>query len=219
MAFAGWTIFLVGLGAMLLGGGSIIVPLRFAKITSRKMGLVVFFAGFVVIAIGASLIPGLELEPDAEEVAEVGETPTEPDPSEAEPGPLDTADVLRQAVADALGSSNRERERLNSVEYDGSQVTVMWAINDNLTQGFIKGGAKRDVVDILQTVAMSEMPFDAVTLRGTFPLVDEYGNSTETEVVRATYTRATVDRINWEGFIWENVYRIADDVQQHPTFR
>ena len=50
-------------------------------------------------------------------------------------------------------------------------------------------------------------------------MVDQFGNASETPVVEATFTKETIDRINFENFLTDNVYVIAEDTDLHPEFR
>ena len=137
----------------------------------------------------------------------------------SEPEPTDTPEEnLRKAIEDALGDSNRDIARISEFEVT-DQIFVQWAINDNLTEDMIKGGAQLDITEILQAVSESEVEYNSVRVYGTFPLVDSYGNVEETEVVKAVYTLETLEKINWDNFLFKNVYEIADSLQLHPTFQ
>lgn len=131
---------------------------------------------------------------------------------------------LNMAITEALGSGNREGvQRLTEVSLIGSEaepeVYVWWAIDDNLIEGWTKDGAQMDVAKILEAIAKSSLTYSEVTVDGTFSMVDQYGNATEDVVITAIYNRSTIERINWENFLWDNVYSIADDVWIHPAFR
>jgi hypothetical protein len=58
-----------------------------------------------------------------------------------------------------------------------------------------------------------------VMFRGTFPLVDQLGNSSEERVVLATYPAELVGAINFEGFDFKNAFELTDDVFVHPAFQ
>ena len=84
----------VGLIVFLIGIISLIKPLRFLRITTRKMGAIVLVSAFVILMLGASLSPVEEQsvdepaevaieEPETEEFAE--EEPEISEPGEEEP--------------------------------------------------------------------------------------------------------------------------------------
>lgn len=96
----------------------------------------------------------------------------------------------------------------------------MWTINDSLTKGWIRSGAQSDIADILKAIHSTGLDYQRVDLLGTFPLVDVYGNTEETDVISVSYSRETVDRVNWNSFSADNIYTIADQVLMiHPEFR
>lgn len=129
------------------------------------------------------------------------------------------AETIAQAVDDALGDSNRDVDRLAPITLVDGHVSIRWAINDNLTEGLIKDGARIDAVEILQALHDTGIAYATVTLEGTFPLVDQLGNSSEERVVLVTYPAELVDQINFEGFDFKNAFEITDDVFVHPAFQ
>ena len=128
-------------------------------------------------------------------------------------------ETFQTRIEDALGTSNRSVRRVSEARLQGEQLFVQWAINDNLTAGMVRGGARIDISDVLEVIADDSETYTSVFLRGTFAMVDQFGNASETPVVEATYTKETIDRINFENFLTDNVYAIAEDTDLHPEFR
>ena len=128
-------------------------------------------------------------------------------------------DTFRTRIEEALRTSNRDVQRVSEARLQGQRLFVQWAINDNLTANMVRGGARIDIRDILEVIADGSEPYTSVFLRGTFAMVDRLGNASESPVVEATYTKETIDRINLENFLTDNVYVIAEDTDLHPEFR
>lgn len=126
---------------------------------------------------------------------------------------------MRRIVRETLGSSNRDAQRVEEVWVNNAGwVQIRWAINDNLTAGLIKNSAKKDIMDVGE--ALCEAGYcDGLTMQGSFPLVDQYGNTNEVTVVGVVFTPETLARINWESLLLKNVYVVADSVELHPTFQ
>ena len=122
-------------------------------------------------------------------------------------------------ISRALGTSNRDVQRVSVAQLQGERLVVQWAINDNLTSGMVSRGARRDIHNMLEVIADGQEPYTSVFLRGTFSLVDRLGNVSEANVVEATFAKSTIDRINFENFLTDNVYVIAEDTDIHPEFR
>ena len=182
----------------------------------------------VACGILGALVPDTD---DGETVAEVEatdapaatEVPTEEPTDVPAPTPtLEPEAALRQTIADSLSNSNRDVERISEISLtldEPPQIYVLWAINDNLTEGMLKGGAKLDVTNMLEAIAGSDFEYSSVLVEGTFSLIDQFGNTSEDKVVRALYQRETVDRINFERFLHDDVYDIADDTTIHVLFQ
>lgn len=129
-------------------------------------------------------------------------------------------ELLRAAIANALGDSNRKEPRIEQISVNADkQILVRFAIEDSLVTSWIVDGAKDDVAAVLKAVAQSGMSYTSVKVEGTFPMRDKFGNVSEDVVIRAVYTRETVARINWGGFRAKDVLDIADMVYAHPQFR
>jgi hypothetical protein len=60
-----------------------------------------------------------------------------------------------------------------------------------------------------------------VVLVGSHPLVDQLGNAEEREVILATYPRTTVEAINFDNFLSDDVWAIAEQssLYVHPAFQ
>jgi hypothetical protein len=135
------------------------------------------------------------------------------------PVPIPVPQTLRYAVGRVLGRSNRGVVKVYKIENIDKNIEIIFTIDDNLTDGMIRDSAKIDVVEILKAVQSSGYDYAKVTAYGTFPLMDKFGNSEESVVIKASYTCNTINRINWQNFLYDNVYGIADSVWLHPTFR
>jgi hypothetical protein len=166
-----------------------------------------------------ALATGTNLLADSPTVIPATPTPTST-PSET-PVPAITLSpeaVLRDLLTAELGDSNRDVARLTNLEM-GDPLVIDFAINDNLTEDFIRRGAMLDFVSILELLSTSNIPFSKVSISGSFPLVDVYGNSKETMVVYGLYPKETIAKINFDNFITDNIYAIAEENFIAPAFR
>jgi len=168
---------------------------------------------------------GSALEPRqaVPQVAELAPVATEPadDPDElirgddeVVPGPA--AATPRDRIIQSLGDSNRGVQHVRELSIDSPDASITIAFDDNL---FVAAGIQHEVVNTIKAILQSGQNVQSISLRGTFELVDKFGDSTEGEVVRAKYLRATLDRINWDNFDRRNIYAIADEVWLHPAIK
>lgn len=182
----------------------LIVPGR-VGIPSRAASVGVWVISVILLVIGTSMLPD---DPDRTTTTSTSATT-----------PASAPQTFQTRIQGTLGTSNRNVQRVSEARLQGERLLVQWAINDNLSVGMIRGGARRDIRDMLEVIADGSEPYTTVILRGTFAMVDQLGNASETPVVEATYTRDTIDRINFENFLTDNVYVIAQDTDLHPEFR
>lgn len=144
----------------------------------------------------------------------------------APPQPTSTlppVDELEKRIAESLGTGNRSIPRLTTYFWDETTQTlfVQFSINDDILESFIVTGIQTDITDILETVDQSELipNYTNVTIVGTFVLVDKFGNEKEDIVITVSYDRSTVDRINWDNFLYTNILGIADETFIHPALQ
>lgn len=102
---------------------------------------------------------------------------------------------------------------------DVSVVTARYKISENLTKGLTKDGARMDTVDILKYVKAAYPNVSEVHVFATADMVDQYGNTSDDQVVTLTYSRATLDKINFANVLPQNIWNIADDSWVHPAFQ
>jgi len=148
-----------------------------------------------------------------------------PDPGTATPTAQTLAvapiDELRLQIEASLGNGNRDIARLTAFDWSETDQTLIikWAINDNLSSHLIMVGIQKDVTDMLNVISQSGLlpNYQFITFVGTFPLSDTFGNVAEERVVTASYDKTTVDKINWDGFQYPDVFAIADLVNIHPA--
>ena len=128
--------------------------------------------------------------------------------------------ALRSALARELGTVNREGvKRLSTVKLDNGQLTVKWAIDDNLTENMIKTGARLDVQNILKTVKASDVDASVIVLRGTFAMQDAYGNASEDVVMTLTYFDSTLAKMQLANLTGDQVVALADEQFIVPAFQ
>ena len=82
-------------------------------------------------------------------------------------------------------------------------------------------GIQGDIADMLRLVSQSGLlpDYQFVTISGKFPLVDKFGNTSNNIVITTAYNRSTIDKINWDNFLYTNILDIADDIYIHPTLQ
>jgi hypothetical protein len=132
------------------------------------------------------------------------------------PSPAATLDpkvALRESIIQVLGTDNRNLPRLIKISYsdpEAGDITITWAINDNVFQNSSKVDAQIDATNILKVLENSKTRFIYVILIGTFSMQDRYGNAAETQTMSLGFNKSKLDKINWEDFQSSDIYDLAD---------
>jgi hypothetical protein len=124
--------------------------------------------------------------------------------------------TLQELVVGALGERNRENVPATSIISNGETMAVIFPINDNFKRTWIRDQAQRDILNVAQTIYQATGNGYDITFTGTFAMQDSYGNVEELPVMRATLTRATLDKINWDNLLMVQLPAIADDYEENP---
>lgn len=126
---------------------------------------------------------------------------------------LDPKVALRESMIQALGTDHGGSPRLTKISYsepEAGDITITWAINDDVSQNSRKVGAQIDATNILKVLENNKTRFIYVILIGTFSTQDGHGSTTEIQVMSLGFNKSKLDRINWEDFQSSDVYDMAD---------
>ena len=147
----------------------------------------------------------------------------EPAPPLPIPEPVDPAKQLEAALLKKISRSNREGVQRLQVHAanSGLEIVLTWAISESLTSNLTKDGARLDTTEILKVIrSFTAVDYIGARIEGTYSLVDKFGNVTEERVFHGTYSKATIQRINFSNFNFKNVWDITDaPAFIHPAFR
>ncbi|OBG73567.1 hypothetical protein A5714_05145 [Mycobacterium sp. E2462] len=102
---------------------------------------------------------------------------------------------------------------------NGDVVDARFAIRDNYTEQLIRDGARTDTIDILKYARATYPDASAVNVQGTFPMTDPYGNTSTQVAIDLTYSRATLDKINFDGISKASIWEIRDSGTVLPAFQ
>ncbi|CAM3510354.1 DUF2510 domain-containing protein [Mycobacterium colombiense] len=102
---------------------------------------------------------------------------------------------------------------------NGDVVDARFAIRDNYTEQLIRDGARLDTIDILKYARATYPDASAVNVQGSFPMTDPYGNTSTQVAIDLTYSRATLDKINFDGISKTSIWEIRDSGFVLPAFQ
>jgi hypothetical protein len=140
---------------------------------------------------------------------------------------------LEDGIRNTLGKTNVKNAQkiwqLNisdvMVSRDNKLVTIKelfveFTIDEQWNEKWGKFSLATDVKNILEEVQQAtEVPVDSVRVQARASMIDVYGGTQMETGFRAKYKRETIAKIQFDKFINENVFVIADEpVFLHPAF-
>lgn len=183
---------------------------------SRKMPAILLLVGFVMFVVGVSTddtAPAEEAsksEDSSVVVSSVKESDAkEKDSSEKEP-------VTIEDKVQKIGKKVFN-DKLIKTEFVSATNHVNISFNTiGLSVGMDKNAANSDVKEALEKIQALE-EIESVTFIGNGELVDEYGNSESEKILTYDFDRETMDKINYDNVVIDNIPDIATDYYQHPA--
>lgn len=185
---------------------------------------------FILAAIGSAVSElgdegdDAELEPVADaqggdDEPGAGEATDEPEPQETdELEELSEDEQLAALITDHFaGENNRDLPYLRDVSVV-EQVDGGWGVfveihaQDNMTTNMIRRGIERDMVETYEALYTSGVDVRAATVTAYFPLVDQYGQSSEEAVYKTILDIDEAERVNWDNphaVDWDQVWTVS----------
>ncbi|GAC1442806.1 MAG: hypothetical protein NVSMB52_00450 [Chloroflexota bacterium] len=136
---------------------------------------------------------------------------------------------LDSVLTNALGAGDRGVQRFHVVRVTPligathmSNVTVTWAINNNISAGTLGNGAQSDAYAVLRDIYTSGLHIGAVSLSGTYPMSGTRGRTRESVVMRLAMSRSRAEmvrKIGWDSFDAQTLWPLVDRLYIHPQFQ
>ncbi len=120
-------------------------------------------------------------------------------------------------IVEAAGATQPDRPAVKVEESAPGTLVVTFPVQDNFSNGFIRSGMFLSMSNMARAAYGSPYPLERLSLIGTFPLVDQFGNSEEKMVARIILPKATYNQINWENFRRENLMAVGEEPFIHPA--
>ncbi|MCH5257019.1 MAG: hypothetical protein J1D87_06975 [Lachnospiraceae bacterium] len=124
----------------------------------------------------------------------------------------DTQADIKKAIEDVVGVDNLES--FNYVPSNNFSL-IKFRGSENLTNKMTVEGMYLDMFNILkkiQPIIDTDVDFNIV-----YPLVDKYGNSEDVIVIKATFKNETIQKINFDNALFENIADMADEWWNHDA--
>lgn len=204
---------------------------------NAKKNLKIAGISFVVFIVALIASPDPKAVPETSAVSASPTIASSAEASKAAAADQKAEEAEQKSKADAEAKAKAEEEakkndpvevakKVAAKKFDSVQVTfneqtghilVTAAGRDNLTQNMIHDGMMIGITDSLKGIKDVKAIKDA-SFNITFPMVDKFGNESESIVMKASLSADTRIKINWENFTFSNLPKIADSYWEHPSF-
>lgn len=141
------------------------------------------------------------------------------------PAPTFTSDpyaAFKKDVRRILGTGNRSVPRVAAINFNDPEpgaIFINWALNDLYTTSLTGYGARSEATKILEALHESGLNYTYIILSGSFSMIDKFGNASEDNIFNLTFYKSTVEKINWNNFLVDDIDNIADNAFIHPDLR
>lgn len=143
--------------------------------------------------------------------------------------PAETTPEITPTPSPSATPVSVEDEIINDVKKEFGEENYI-SVDYNSTNNFVlikakgkelftsKSTVKGMYLNMANTLeSLSDLPDIDIAFNIVYPLQDKYGNSTDTIVIKATYTHDTRAKINWDKFLFDSMPSIADDWWMHDA--
>ncbi len=124
--------------------------------------------------------------------------------------------TLESQVQEALGKNTI----IDGINIEEDTLYIEYQASENFTNAMMRRGIMIDAIDIMESI-QEYIPEDIneINISSSLPLTDVYGNTSQDKVGLITFNRSTWEKINWEGFITDNLSEVADYFWIHKALQ
>jgi hypothetical protein len=133
----------------------------------------------------------------------------------------DQVTKLQDALRQKLGTNDRGLPRITLIEYDDwpDRLSIVFPLDTvpaTQPDGAKKRAQLRPLRDVLEQAHAGGLNWSWVLLSGTAATRGYFGGPAETTVVRAVFSRKTLDRADWSQLTDETLAAMADQFTTDP---
>ncbi|MFK4417135.1 membrane-bound lytic murein transglycosylase [Bacillus sp. RC251] len=129
-------------------------------------------------------------------------------------------DKLNKAASKKFGKDKVESIQINdnlATDDPNDKIVLLTAeAKESATQNYTRKGMWMDTISILKDLK-DEKGISEITFFYKYPLVDAYGNEKKDNVMKIQLNRETLDKINYDNLLHDNLPKIANQYWEHPA--
>lgn len=104
---------------------------------------------------------------------------------------------------------------INYADYNNNFALIKFNGDTSLTSNMTVKGMYGDIFNILKNIqdgVIGDVDFNVV-----YPLTDKYGTDTDTIVIKASFRKETIKKINFDKVSYKSLAEMADEWWSHPS--
>lgn len=129
-------------------------------------------------------------------------------------------DKVKKLASNEFGQGKVESVKVNDnlgTEDPNDKIVLLTAeAKENVSANYTKKGMWIATISILKDLK-NEKNISEIAFFYTYPLVDQYGNEKKDNVMKITFNRETLDKINYDNFLHNNLPKVANQYWEHPA--
>ncbi|MGN5653440.1 hypothetical protein [Bacillus sp. Brlt_9] len=129
-------------------------------------------------------------------------------------------DKVKKLASNEFGKGKVESVKVNDnlgTEDPNDKIVLLTAeAKENVSANYTKKGMWIATISILKDLK-NEKNISEIAFFYTYPLVDQYGNEKKDNVMKITFNRETLDKINYDNFLHNNLPKVANQYWEHPA--
>lgn len=132
---------------------------------------------------------------------------------------LTVDELISKVVTDTLSTkANTGQPRVHKIEVYGDVANVWLNASENLTVNMTRKGMWLDTKKLLEEFAGID-GIELYQIIWMLPLTDKFGNVEDSKVMSLDFPRATIDQINFDNLLTDNIPELADNYWEHNAIK
>lgn len=168
---------------------------------------VIFVAVALVVTIGEE--EAKEVAPVAEKKVEAKTEPKKEATNDYEKAREENGGYLPQIELDDTIAATDLRANITKATVTANHVAIWAGVETNLTAKMTYKSARLGAVEIYKMLSKLD-GYDTATIIMSAPGTDAYGNDIEMEALKVTWTKETIDKVNYDQFDYNSLGDVAE---------
>lgn len=127
-------------------------------------------------------------------------------------------DSYERQVETTIISELGQDTNINNIEIIGGALNIEYVAKNNLTTRLVRQGILSDVESVTERL-VATIPENIMVIKFKImsDLVDQYGNSSLSQVAVISFRQEVWIKINWDNFLTDNIQNVAEEFWIHPA--